>query len=63
MTTRSTWILVAAALVAGCASVAPNAPAAGSEGVLSGTVSYRERIALPPDAIVEVWVVDVLRAS
>ena len=59
MAIRSTWVLIAAALVAGCASVAPSAPAAGSEGVLSGTVSYRERIALPPDAIVEVWVVDV----
>ena len=32
------------------------APAA--DGVLRGSVTYRERIALPPDATVEVWIVD-----
>lgn len=36
----------------GCA----RAPAA--DGVLRGSVTYRERIALPPDATVEVWIVD-----
>lgn len=33
----------------------------GSSGMISGTVSYRERIALPPDATVEVVLLDVSR--
>ena len=28
-------------------------------GIVSGTVSYKERVALPPDAVVEVWIRDV----
>ncbi len=32
---------------------------ADSEGVVRGTVVYRERVALPPDAVVEVWITDV----
>jgi putative lipoprotein len=31
----------------------------GQEGLVRGTVSYRERMALPPDAIVDVWIADV----
>jgi putative lipoprotein len=34
-----------------------------AETVLSGTVVYRERMALPPDAVVEVKLVDVSRAD
>jgi putative lipoprotein len=32
-----------------------------STGMISGTVSYRERIALPPDVVVEVLLLDVSR--
>jgi putative lipoprotein len=32
-----------------------------SSGIISGTVSYRERIALPPDAAVEIVLLDVSR--
>ncbi|MEE4161999.1 MAG: YbaY family lipoprotein [Woeseiaceae bacterium] len=32
-----------------------------SSGMVSGTVSYRERIALPPDAVAEVMLLDVSR--
>lgn len=48
-------------VLAGCAargtSTARTADA--SEGVVSGSVAYRERMALPPDAVVEVWITDV----
>lgn len=56
---------IAAALFAlalgACSSQGP-APMPGPEGVagvVSGTVTYRERMALPPDAVVEVWITDV----
>lgn len=58
MTTRFLWLLITAGL-AGCAGVMPTAPAgSGGDGVLTGSVTYRERVALPPDAVVEVWIVD-----
>lgn len=38
----------------------PNQPGIGP-GTLSGTVAYRERIALPPTAIVEVSIIDAGR--
>jgi putative lipoprotein len=28
-------------------------------GVVAGSITYRERIALPPDAVVEIWIADV----
>lgn len=31
----------------------------GTAGLVSGTVTYRERMALPADAVVEVWITDV----
>ena len=43
-----------------------NPPAAASEslpGTLSGTVTYRQRIALAPDAVVEVTLQDVSKAD
>lgn len=43
-------------LAAGCA---PGFFVSSGSGVVSGTVSYRERIALPPDAVVEVKLSDV----
>ncbi len=36
-----------------------DAAKAGNDGLLTGTVAYRERMALPPDAVAEVWVTDV----
>lgn len=46
--------------VAGCAgSGARITPIAHNESVVKGTVAYRERIALPPDVVVEVWIADV----
>ena len=52
------------AWLAGCstAGVVPRTGGAISAQVL-GTVTYRERIALPPDAIVKVQLVDVSRAD
>ncbi len=34
-----------------------------SEARVTGTVTYRQRIALPPDAVVDVWLQDVSRAN
>jgi putative lipoprotein len=48
--------LVAAALLA-------QAPAAAETKVLRGTLAYRERIALPPNAVAEVSLVDSSRAD
>lgn len=60
-------------LVAGCRSpgtqdqstAATPRPAAGApdSATLRGTVSYRERIALPPGAVVDVTLADVSRAD
>ena len=52
------------AWLAGCstASVVPQTGGAAFARV-TGTVTYRERIALPPDAIVKVQLVDVSRAD
>lgn len=54
-------ILAAFAIaVAGCAhGVRGRAPIAERVSTVKGTVTYRERIALPPDAVVEVWITDV----
>lgn len=51
-------------LAAGCAGGAPPAaPPAPEAGVLTGEVTYRPRIALPPDAVVHVRLEDVSRAD
>ncbi len=50
--------LACAAVVAGCAAGAP-APSAN----VSGTATYRERIALPPNAVFEATLEDVSRAD
>lgn len=73
--TKATWIVPAAIglTMAACARTgsavglpAPAAPAtrplAAPQAVtatVSGTVAYRERLALPPDATVEVWIVEM----
>jgi uncharacterized lipoprotein YbaY/membrane-bound inhibitor of C-type lysozyme/uncharacterized membrane protein len=61
---RSRGSLVAAALVAlaGCGSQ-EDAAVQAAEGVLAGTVSYLERMALPPDATIDVRLEDVSRAD
>lgn len=49
--------------LAACASIGQQAVSAapGLSGKVTGTVTYRERIALPPDAVVEVALLDVSR--
>src|SRR5512134_3061991 len=61
---RSRASLAAAALVvlAGCGP-GDDAAVRAADGVLAGTVSYRERMALPPDATIEVRLEDVSRAD
>ncbi|SFO61593.1 putative lipoprotein [Variovorax sp. PDC80] len=53
-----------AALLSACAASSPSAPSASASAaplVVSGTVSYRERIALDPAAEVRVQLLDVSR--
>ena len=54
---RTVALLVAALMLGSCASTEKN----GSTLFVSGTVNYRERMALPPDAVVEVQLLDVSR--
>ena len=42
-----------------CPDMRPDPAATPSESVVKGTVAYRERIALPADAVVEVWLTDI----
>ena len=55
-------VLLAAAAAAGCGTTQTPLPppVANSKGLLSGTVTYRERVALPPNAEVRVRVWDAL---
>ena len=61
--------LVLLCAVGACSSGVPDDPAAGDDGVagngsqVSGTLMYRERIALPPGAIAEAWLLDTSRAD
>ena len=50
--------------LAACATTSA-VPAGGGKGVarVTGTVTYRERIALPPTAVIKVQLVDVSRAD
>jgi putative lipoprotein len=52
-------------LLAGCAptQVVPVSTAGAEHGRVTGSVTYRERIALPPTAVVKVRLVDVSRAD
>lgn len=45
--------------ILGCAAGRAQMPTPDEQGVLRGSVTYRERVALPPDAVVEVWLTDV----
>jgi uncharacterized lipoprotein YbaY/heat shock protein HslJ len=58
MSDRLVTVFFAAGLLAACAS--PSA-VSGQSGKVSGTVAYRERIAMPPDAVIEVVLEDVSR--
>lgn len=61
-TLRPLSVLAILAAFAGCAhGAAVRAPAADRASIVRGTVTYRERMALPPDAVVEVWITDVSR--
>ena len=48
----------AIALTAIVACAHPGSSSSGESATLTGTVSYRERVALPPDAVAEVSVID-----
>ncbi|MGH8249787.1 MAG: YbaY family lipoprotein [Steroidobacteraceae bacterium] len=68
---RNPWTALAViALLAGCQTTGGESPPASgdaappvAEARLTGTVSYRERMALPPDATVEVRLEDVSQAD
>lgn len=60
MMKRSRFLLLAAALPLFVACAAPSNPAATGQRV-SGTITYRERIALDPEAEVIVQLLDVSR--
>lgn len=58
-------VILAGAAVAGCSTnrstevQVPGAAPATTPSAVTGTVAYRERVALPPDAAVDVWITDV----
>lgn len=52
-----------AVVLAGCTSSKPDAAEGGTKSKVSGTVTYRERMALPPDAVLQVRLEDVSRAD
>lgn len=61
---QSTLTWMAAFLLTGCSGMAA-APAGGGAAAthVSGTVTYLQRIALPPTALIKVQLVDVSRAD
>jgi putative lipoprotein len=52
-----------AILMTGCAAASVAPVEGGGTARVSGTISYRERIALPPHAVIKVRLVDVSRAD
>lgn len=54
---RTVFAATAAMTIAGCAASAQN------QAALEGTVSYHERMALPPSATVDVRIVEISRAD
>lgn len=64
LTTAGLWLLVTYALVACAAPTGgPGQPGTPLSGRLTGTVTYRERIALDPGAVIEVQLLDVSKAD
>src|SRR5262245_461093 len=59
MRSRPQGFALVAFFILGCAASSAHTPTRDEPGVLRGSVSYRERVALPPDAVVEVWLIDV----
>jgi putative lipoprotein len=61
---RTAFALVTALLVGGC-SVAGTAPggAGAPPARVTGTVTYLQRVALPPEAVIKVQLLDVSRAD
>jgi putative lipoprotein len=57
-------VFIAALVLAGCAgtSAAPSAGAAAS-GRVAGTVTYLQRVSMPPSAVIKVQLLDVSRAD
>lgn len=51
-------LLVVAILVAACAALPGKVPP-DDRSVLSGTITYRPRVALTPEAVVRVWLQDM----
>jgi putative lipoprotein len=62
---RTGFLLAAAVLLAGCAvtEAAPPGGGAAAPAKVTGTVTYLQRIALPPTATVKISLVDVSRAD
>ena len=54
----STALLLAAAVAIGGVCAHPAGSSLGDGAVLTGTVAYRERVMLPPDAIAEISLID-----
>ncbi len=57
------WAFLAALLMTGCSTSNVAPPGGGAAAKVTGTITYRERIALPPDALIKVQLVDVSRAD
>jgi putative lipoprotein len=60
---RGSIACLAVALLAACQPATEAPVSGGAEAVVAGTVTYRERIALPADATIEVRLEDVSRAD
>ena len=52
-------LLLAAASITGCVTSTPNSTNKDNYPAVSGTVTYSQRIALPPNAVVRVTLTDV----
>lgn len=59
MTRRWLWLAGTMALFAVGCSQQKDSKVGASPGMVKGTVAYRERMALPNDAVIEVWMTDV----
>jgi putative lipoprotein len=57
------WTMLAAVLVTGCATASVAPDGGGATARVTGTISYRERIALSPGDVIKVQLVDVSRAD
>jgi putative lipoprotein len=55
--------ILAAVLLTGCAAASVAPTGGGATAKVTGTITYRERIALSPDAVITVRLVDVSRAD